>query len=126
MVQIHPPQPRFNKNTPCGCFLLNMCVVLDLNHRRKVVHHKREPDGSMAVNLSRLTSAVAARLLSAPNPSPATTNFLKIPRLRYFCLENSVPRHSPKDEGGLCQKLAHRGKFLLDFQYLQKVRKLSF
>ena len=28
------------------------------------------------------------------NPSPATTNFLKIPPVWYFCLENSVPRRS--------------------------------
>ena len=32
------------KHTPCGCFLLNMCVVLNLNHRSKVVQCKREPD----------------------------------------------------------------------------------
>jgi len=77
-----------------------MCVVSGLNHRDKVVHHKRKPDGSTAVN-RRLMSAVAARIKSAPNPSPATTNFLKISLQRYFYLENSVPRRSPKDEGGL-------------------------
>ena len=40
----------------------SISLMLGLNHRSKVVHHKRKPDGSMAVN-QRLMSAVAAKIL---------------------------------------------------------------
>ncbi len=76
-------------------FLLNVCCVGFEPRRKWFTTSKRQtavcrsPDILTKGDLRQCSAGAAKR-----NPLPATTNFLKIPQMRYFCLENSVSRRS--------------------------------
>ena len=66
-------------------------------HRGKVVHHKRKPDGSMAV-AQRAMSAVGAKMKSSEIHPPQPRIFQKMALWRHFLVKNSVPRRSSQRE----------------------------
>ena len=61
---------------------------------KKVVHYKREPDGSMAVNPTRVDESSEAKIKFSPIPSPATRVYTAVHKGGFFVRISTLTKSS--------------------------------